>query len=103
MFCIPYTDCGETPQGVYSTVDDENGPTTVGSSASYSCNEDYVLVGDPIVLTCDGTGSWGNSDSTCNAGNWLHSTYLWYQCLNTLCLYPNVKYTSLHVFEKECE
>ena len=40
------------------------GRTTLGQTATYSCNTGYNLVGDNI-RTCQATGNWSDSAPTC--------------------------------------
>ena len=58
----PEVDCG-------SLSNPDNGMvsvtmTTLGSAATYSCNNGYSLIG-PAMRTCQANGSWSDTDPTC--------------------------------------
>ena len=64
ILSLPDVDCG-------SLDDPENGTvsvpdTTYNSSANYSCDPGYGLIGD-AMRTCLGTGSWSGSEPTCTS------------------------------------
>ena len=66
---------------------------TPGSTATYSCNDGYNLVGTS-VRTCQANGEWSGSAPICVPGTLIHSlciiaTYTYY-CL----LIPSVSITS---------
>ena len=45
----------------------EYGGVTVGSAARYSCDEGYVLVGDPARV-CESDGTWSGEPPRCQIG-----------------------------------
>ena len=63
IFLLTVVDCG-------SLTDPDNGQvtltagTTLGQTATYSCNTGYNLVGDS-TRTCQATGIWSGSAPTC--------------------------------------
>ena len=50
--------------------------TSLGQTATYSCNTGYSLVGDS-TRTCQAEGDWSGSVPTCQ-GVLLHSVCLWF-------------------------
>ena len=74
IFLILIVDCGSLTDPDNGSVDHTAG-TTVGQTATYSCNTGYNLVGDS-TRTCQATGNWSGSAPTCE-GVLLHSVYLW--------------------------
>ena len=56
-------DCGSLPDPANGQVNHTAG-TTVGQTATYSCNIGYNLVGDR-TRTCQAEGSWSGSAPTC--------------------------------------
>ena len=44
-----------------------NGRTTVGTVATYSCEEGYSLSSETTTRTCAGTGEWSGEDYTCES------------------------------------
>ena len=74
-------DCGTLPDPVNGQVNTTG--TTLGQTATYSCNRGYNLVGDS-TRTCQATGAWSGSAPTCQ------STYVvieWYQLSNKVCVH----------------
>ena len=67
-------DCGTLTDPDNGIVNHTAG-TTVGQTATYSCNTGYNLVGDS-TRTCQATGNWSGSEPICR-GMLLHSVYLW--------------------------
>ena len=67
-------DCGTLSDPANGQVNHTSG-TTLGQTATYSCNTGYSLVGDS-TRTCQATGNWSRSAPTCQ-GMLLHSVYLW--------------------------
>ena len=55
---------------------------TVGSAARYSCDEGYVLVGDPARV-CESDGTWSGEPPRCQIGR--KSTVLCCGCISHLC------------------
>ena len=70
-------DCGNLSDPANGSVTHTAG-TTLGQTATYSCNTGYNLVGDS-TRTCQATGNWSGSAPTCQ-GMLLHSVYLWSFC-----------------------
>ena len=62
-FFLAAVDCGTLSDPTNGQVDHTSG-TTVGQTATYSCNTGYNLVGDSI-RTCQAEGIWSGSASTC--------------------------------------
>ena len=56
-------DCGSLTDPANGQVDHTAG-TTLGQTATYSCNADYNLVGDS-TRTCQAAGNWSGSEPTC--------------------------------------
>ena len=56
-------DCGNLTDPANGKVDHSAG-TTVGQTATYSCNTGYNLVGDS-TRTCQASGNWSGSAHTC--------------------------------------
>ena len=56
-------DCGSLTDPANGQVNQTAG-TTLGQTATYSCNTGYNLVGDSI-RTCQATGNWSGSAPTC--------------------------------------
>ena len=67
-------DCGNLTDPVNGQVNHTAG-TTVGQTATYSCNTGYSLVGDN-TRTCQAIGNWSGSTPTCQ-GMLLRSVCLW--------------------------
>ena len=67
-------DCGSLPKPANGQVDHTNG-TSLGQTATYSCDTGYNLVGDS-TRTCQATGNWSGRAPTC-IGMLLHSVCLW--------------------------
>ena len=55
--------CGNLPDPANGSVNHTAG-TTMGQTATYSCNTGYILVGDS-TRTCQATGNWTESAPTC--------------------------------------
>ena len=53
--------------------------TTIGQTATYSCNMGYNLMGSRS-RTCQATGEWSGSAPTCQSMLLLHPTCMWTQC-----------------------
>ena len=60
---LTVVDCGTLPNPSNGSVSHTAG-TTVGQTATYSCNTGYNLVGDNN-RTCGATGEWSGSEPTC--------------------------------------
>ncbi len=58
-------DCGSLTDPENGQVNTSSG-TTIGSTASYSCNNGYTLNGDN-TRTCESNGVWSNSQPSCNS------------------------------------
>ena len=56
-------DCGNLTDPVNGSVDDTAG-TSLGQTATYSCDTGYNLVGDS-TRTCQATGNWSGGTPTC--------------------------------------
>ena len=56
-------DCGSLTDPANGQVNQTAG-TTLGQTATYSCDTHYNLVGDSI-RTCQATGQWSGSAPTC--------------------------------------
>ena len=56
-------ECGVLPNPTNGQISHPNG-TTVGQTATYSCDTGYNLVGDSIRM-CQATGVWSRSEPTC--------------------------------------
>ena len=56
-------DCGTLTNQANGQVSYTAG-TTLGQTATYSCNTGYNLVGDG-TRTCQATGNWSGSEPTC--------------------------------------
>ena len=67
-------DCGSLTDPDNGQVDHTAG-TSLGQTATYSCNTGYNLVGDS-TRTCQAEGEWSGSAPTCQ-GMLLHSVCLW--------------------------
>ena len=67
IYMVYYTltavDCGNLTDPHNGQVDHTAG-TTLGQTATYSCNTGYNLVGDS-TRTCQATGNWSGSAPTC--------------------------------------
>ena len=74
IFLILTVDCGNLTDPANGQVN-HTGGTTVGQTATYSCNTGYNLVGDS-TRTCQARENWSGSAPTCQ-GMLLHSVYLW--------------------------
>lgn len=57
-------DCGEVKDLEHGVISLENGKTTYGSKAIYSCHENYTLVGHEVRV-CGDDGHWTNSPPQC--------------------------------------
>ena len=62
-FHATVVDCGTLPNPVNGQVTHTAG-TTLGQTATYSCNAGYNLVGNS-ARTCQATGVWSGSEPTC--------------------------------------
>ncbi|CAI8036467.1 Sushi, von Willebrand factor type A, EGF and pentraxin domain-containing protein 1 [Geodia barretti] len=62
--CEDYVDCGSLTDPVNGAVTVTN--TTFNSTATYSCNDGYSLVGD-TTITCLASGLWSGDEPTCRA------------------------------------
>ncbi len=60
--CTLTADCGQLASPSNGKVSLEN--TTAGSVARYSCDEDFVLVGDQERI-CNSDGLWSNMEPSC--------------------------------------
>ena len=58
-------DCGSFTDPANGQVDHTSG-TTLGQTATYSCNSGYNLVGDR-TRTCQAIGNWSGSAPTCQS------------------------------------
>ena len=67
-------DCGNLTDPDNGSVIHSAG-TTLGQTATYSCDTGYNLVGNS-TRTCQAIGNWSGSAPTCQ-GMLLHSVYLW--------------------------
>ena len=63
-FLSTAVDCGALSGPANGQVTHTAG-TTVGQTATYSCNTDYNLLGDS-TRTCQATGAWSGSAPTCH-------------------------------------
>ena len=63
IFLILTVDCGTLTDPDNGSVNHTAG-TTVGQTATYSCNTGYNLVGDS-THTCQASGNWSGSEPTC--------------------------------------
>lgn len=56
---ISVVNCGEPPEIFNGTVTSDSGATTFGSTASYQCDEGFLLSDtDTAVRTCEADGQW---------------------------------------------
>ena len=62
-FSLTAVNCGNLPDPANGQVDHTAG-TTMGQTATYSCNTGYNLVGDS-TRTCQATREWSGSAPTC--------------------------------------
>ncbi len=60
-----FLDCGEPPKVNHATSSLVNGRSTFGATVEYSCDKDYLPVGDS-VKKCEASGSWSRSILTCD-------------------------------------
>ena len=72
MIVLIAVDCGPLSNPVNGVVDTSEG-TTFGSTATYTCNLNFVLNGSS-VRTCTAEGVWGGETPTCTGKT---------QCKNT--------------------
>ena len=72
IFLILTVDCGTLTDPANGQVNHTAG-TTMGQTATYSCNTGYNLVGNR-TRTCQAMGNWSGSVPTCQ-GMLLHSVY----------------------------
>ena len=63
VFLILTVDCGNLTDPANGCVNHTAG-TSLGQTATYSCNTGYNLVGDS-THTCQATGNWSGSAPTC--------------------------------------
>ena len=63
LFPSTAVDCGTLPNPINGRVNHTAG-TTLGQTATYSCNAGYNLVGNS-TRTCQATGVWSGSAPTC--------------------------------------
>ena len=63
LYFLIVVDCGTLPDPVYGQVS-HMAKTTLGQTATYSCNPGYKLVGDNIRI-CHASGDWSGSAPTC--------------------------------------
>ena len=63
ILILAVVDCGSLTDPASGQVDLTSG-TTLGQTATYSCNTGYNLVGDS-TRTCQATGQWSGSAPTC--------------------------------------
>ena len=71
---LTVVDCGNLTDPANGQVNHTAG-TTLGQTATYSCDAGYSLVGDSS-RTCQPTGNWSGSAPTCQ-GMLLYSVCLW--------------------------
>ena len=62
MNSVTDVDCGSLTDPVNGAVTVTN--TTFNSTATYSCNDGYSLVGD-TTITCLASASWSGGEPTC--------------------------------------
>ena len=67
VFFLLTVDCGTLTDPNNGQVTHTAG-TTVGQTATYSCNTGYNLVGDS-TRTCQAAGNWSGSTPTCKGMN----------------------------------
>ena len=60
-------DINDPTNGDISFAGTLNGRTTVGTVATYSCEEGYSLSSESTTRTCAGTGEWLGEDYTCES------------------------------------
>ena len=60
-----FLDCGDPPEVKNANPILNSGRTTFGAVVEYTCNKDYLPVGD-TVKKCEVTGSWSRSILTCD-------------------------------------
>ena len=77
-------DCGSLTDPANGQVDHTAG-TTLGQTATYSCNTGYNLVGDS-TRTCQATGEWSGSEPTCAGTITLFSYVHIHKKRNDMCL-----------------
>ena len=80
-------DCGTLPNPVNGQVNHTAG-TTLGQTATYSCNAGYDLVGNSTRV-CETTGVWSGSAPTCPSKLFILSiikgyVYMTYFCIQQL-------------------
>ena len=63
LFSLTAVDCGSLTDPANGQVDHTAG-TSLGQTATYSCDTGYDLVGDS-TRTCQATGEWSQSAPTC--------------------------------------
>ena len=80
VFLSTAVDCGTLPNPVNGQVSTTG--TTLGQTATYSCNTGYNLIGGS-TRTCQATGAWSGSPPTCQ--RMLLVQNISYQIWYTLC------------------
>ena len=73
-------DCGSLPDPTNGRVDHTAG-TSLGQTATYSCDRGYNLVGDS-TRTCQATGNWSGSEPT-SQGMFLKGDVTFFMCVCT--------------------
>ena len=68
LFHLPtVADCGDLPPPANGSVLVSN--TTERSVATYTCDDGYILTGDP-TRTCLESGNWSNTEPSCTEGSY---------------------------------
>ncbi len=60
-----FVDCGDPPKIAHATSLLSDGRTSFGAATEYTCDPDYLPVGD-TTKKCEANGSWSRSILTCN-------------------------------------
>lgn len=67
---LNFVDCGIPPTPLNGTVDlTALGVTTYRATATQSCHDGFILVGDPTIQ-CQASGSWTESASCSQIGSY---------------------------------
>ena len=81
LLILTAVDCGSLTDPANGGVNHTAG-TSLGQTATYSCNTGYNLVGDS-TRTCQATGEWSGSEPTCEGiaicYQWQSYTFIYTQ------------------------